>query len=128
MLQELQRRRTQLDQRQDAVERREATLTAAEEKLNQRIRELQHLQQQLRAALEERKQRTAVAWTSLVTLYQAMKPRDAAAILNDLDMPVLVELTARMNERKAAAIMAAMQPDRARDLTAKLAAVHESEP
>jgi flagellar motility protein MotE (MotC chaperone) len=128
LLQELQRRRTQLDQRETAVEQREATLVAAEEKLNQRIHELQHLQQQLRATLVERKQRTDAAWISLVTLYEAMKPRDAAAILNDLDMPVLVELTARMNERKAAAIMAAMQPDRARDLTAELAEVRDSEP
>jgi flagellar motility protein MotE (MotC chaperone) len=128
LLQELQRRRTQLDQRETAVEQREATLVAAEEKLNQRIHELQHLQQQLKATLMDRKQRTDAAWTSLVILYEAMKPRDAAAILNDLDMPVLVELTARMNERKAAAIMAAMQPDRARDLTAKLAEVPDSGP
>ena len=126
ILQELQQRRTQLDQREHALERREITLVAAEERLNQRVLELQHLQQQMKAALAERKQRTDAAWTSLVTLYEAMKPREAAAILNDLDMSVLVELTARMNGRKAAAIMAAMQPDRARDLTVKLAAMRDS--
>ncbi len=50
-----------------------------------------------------------------------MKPRDAAAIFNDLDQPVLLQVIDRMKEAKAAPILAAMQPDKARDLTAKLA-------
>ena len=46
-----------------------------------------------------------------------MKPRDAAAIFNDLDMPVLLQVLDRMKEAKAAPILAAMQPDRAREAT-----------
>jgi flagellar motility protein MotE (MotC chaperone) len=52
-----------------------------------------------------------------------MKPRDAAKIFDDLDTPVLLEVVDRMNERKAAPILAAMQPDRAREITEKLAAM-----
>jgi flagellar motility protein MotE (MotC chaperone) len=50
-----------------------------------------------------------------------MKPRDAATIMNELDLPVLLEVVDRMKEAKAAPILAAMQPDRARQVTAELA-------
>jgi flagellar motility protein MotE (MotC chaperone) len=50
-----------------------------------------------------------------------MRPRDAATIFNDLEMPVLLQVVDRMKEAKAAPVLAAMQPDKARDLTAKLA-------
>ena len=57
----------------------------------------------------------------MVKLYEMMKPRDAATIFNDLEMPVLLQVVDRMKEAKAAPVLAAMQPDKARDLTAKLA-------
>ncbi len=52
-----------------------------------------------------------------------MKPRDAAVIFNDLDRPVLLQIVDRMQERRASMVLAAMQPDRARELTAALAAM-----
>ncbi len=121
LLLDLRQRRDQLDERERALSQREIMMTAAEQKLDQRITELQALQKRLDALSSERQQNEDAAWASLVRLYEAMKPRDAAAIFDDLDMPVLIQLTDRMNERKAAAILAAMQPDRARDLTARLA-------
>jgi flagellar motility protein MotE (MotC chaperone) len=36
-------------------------------------------------------------------------------------MPVLLQVVDRMKEAKAAPVLAAMQPDKARDLTTKLA-------
>ena len=50
-----------------------------------------------------------------------MKPRDAAAIFNDLDMPVLLSVVGRMKEARAAAVLAAMSPDKAREVTTQLA-------
>ena len=54
-------------------------------------------------------------------MYEAMKPRDAATIFNDLQMSVLLQVVDRMKDAKAAAILAAMTPDKARDVTAELA-------
>ena len=50
-----------------------------------------------------------------------MRPRDAAAIFDELEMPVLVRLMDRMREAKAAPVLGAMRPERARLLTAELA-------
>ncbi|HEY7577382.1 MAG TPA: hypothetical protein VH855_07270, partial [Acetobacteraceae bacterium] len=90
-------------------------------KLTARVTELQALQKKLETLEAARKEREDASWQGLVKLYEAMKPRDAATIFNDLDMPVLLQVVDRMKEAKAAPVLAAMQPDKARDLTAKLA-------
>ena len=117
MLQELRQRRQELDSREQAVAAREAVLQAAERKIGQRVAELQALQQRLEALDTARTQRQDASWQGLVKLYTSMKPRDAATIFDDLDMPVLLEVVDRMNERRAAPILAAMQPERAREIT-----------
>ena len=66
-----------------------------------------------------RKEREDASWQGLVKLYEAMRPRDAATIFNELEMPVLLQVVDRMKEAKAAPVLAAMQPDKARDLTAQ---------
>ena len=79
------------------------------------------LQKKLEALEAARKERDDANWNGLVRLYESMKPRDAATIFNDLEMPVLLQVLDRMNERKAAPVLAAMQPERARQVTAQLA-------
>ena len=50
-----------------------------------------------------------------------MRPKDAATIFNDLDNAVLIPVLDRMKDAKAAPILAAMTPERARAVTAQLA-------
>ena len=121
LLLELRQRRQELDGRDTALASREAVLAAAEHKLTARIDELQALQARLEGLETARKARDGENWHGLVKLYESMKPRDAAAIFNDLDMPVLLQVVDRMKEAKAAVILAAMQPDKARQVTANLA-------
>ncbi len=121
VLLELRQRRVELDKREAAVAARESMLVAAEQKLSARVTELQTLQNKLEALEATRQQREDASWQGLVKLYETMKPRDAATIFNDLEMPVLLQVVDRMKDMKAAPVLAAMQPDKARDLTAKLA-------
>jgi flagellar motility protein MotE (MotC chaperone) len=124
VLLELRQRRQELDARDAALGVRESVLAAAEQKVAARVAELQALQKKLEALDTARKEREDASWQGLVKLYEAMKPRDAATIFNDLEMPVLLQVVDRMKEAKAAPVLAAMQPDKARDLTAKLAQMH----
>ena len=121
VLLELRQRRHELDARDTALAARESLLVAAEQKLSSRVAELQALQTKLEALEAARAQHEDASWQGLVKLYEAMKPRDAATIFNDLEMPVLLQVVNRMKEAKAAPVLAAMQPDKARDLTTKLA-------
>ncbi len=121
ILQALRQRRKELDTREAALAARESVLTASEQKLAGRVGELQALQKDLEGLDSARKQKEDAGWQGLVKLYEAMKPKDAAVIFNDLSMPVLLQVLDRMKDAKAAAIMAAMSPEKARDVTAELA-------
>jgi len=124
VLLELRQRRQELDTRDATLVSRESMLVAAEQKLSARVVELQSLQKKLEVleVLEASRQaREDAGWQELVKLYEAMKPRDAAIIFNDLETAVLLQVVDRMKDAKAALVLAAMQPDKARDLTAKLA-------
>jgi flagellar motility protein MotE (MotC chaperone) len=90
-----------------------------------RVAELTSLQKRLEQLDGQRRQREEASWAGLVKTYETMPPRDAAAIFNDLDKQVLLNVLDRMKERNAAAILAAMQPERARQVTAELARMRE---
>lgn len=121
LLVDLRRRRGEIEAHEAALAEREAVLAAAEKRLDARLDELTGLRRRLEAIEAARKERDEANWKGLVKLYETMKPRDAALIFNDLDLPVLLQVVDRMRETKAAPVLAAMLPERARQLTAELA-------
>lgn len=125
VLTDLRKRSQELDAREAALRTRESVVAAAAQKLDQRIAELKALQARLEQLGARQHARDDADWLALVSLYEKMKPRDAARIFNDLDMGVLVKLLDRMNGRRASAILAAMTPDKARDTTDELARLRE---
>ncbi len=117
----LRARRDVLDTRARDLDRRQAELEAADRKLQERVGELAALQAKLENLEAGRQLHRSENWAGLVKTYEAMKPREAAAIFDALDMQVLLQVLDRMQERRAAAVLAAMQPDRARLATQLLA-------
>lgn len=122
LLQDLRSRRTELDTRERVLGQRETVLDAAEHRLTARFNEMAALQARLEVLEKARQAHNSANWAGLVKLYESMKPREAAAIFNDMDMPVLLDVIDRMKDSKAALVLGAMQPDRARMVTAQLAA------
>lgn len=121
VLLDLRARRDLLEAREQGLAARESVLAAAEKRMSERVDQLQGLQARLEQMDAARKGRDEANWRGLVKTYEAMRPRDAAAILNELEMPVLLEVTDRMKEAKAALVLASMLPDRARAATLQLA-------
>jgi len=121
LLLDLRKRRDALEARAAMLDQREAVQAAAEAKLNARLDQLATLQARLEALEAGRQQHASENWSGLVHVYEDMKPRDAATIFDALDMQVLLQVLDRMQDRKAAPILAAMQPDRARLATQLLA-------
>ena len=121
LLLELRQRRQDLETREASLAERESVIVAARDKLTARVDELRDLQRKLEALDSERRKQEDSSWQGLVKLYETMKPREAAVIFNDLSMPVLVQVMDRMKDAKAAAVLAAMDPDKARTLTQALA-------
>ncbi len=121
VLQDLRARRKELDARASRLDEREALQTAAERRLTERVQQLTALQAKLEQLEKDRQDRQEANWRGLVRVYEDMRPRDAAAIFNDLDNAVLIPVLDRMKDAKAAPILAAMTPERARGATSQLA-------
>ena len=121
VLQDLAHRRDELDEREGQLRRREALLVVAEQRLDEKMVELATLRTQIEEMLQQVDTQQQVQLDSLVRIYEAMRPSDAAAIFNGLELDVLINVFEHMSERKSAPILAGMNPERAREVTALLA-------
>jgi flagellar motility protein MotE (MotC chaperone) len=121
MLQSLVTRREELDNRERELELRTNLLTVAEKRVEERITELKKVESKIQSLLKQYDEQQEEKLQSLVKLYQAMKPAEAARVLETLDMSILIEVADRMSERRMAPIMAAMDPARAKEITTELA-------
>ncbi len=122
LLQDLRGRRQELEAREQSLAQREGVLSAAEQQFSNRVGQLTALQTRLEGLEKARLDHDDANWTGLVKVYETMKPREAATIFNEMDMNVLLHVLDRMKEGKAALVLGAMQPDRARLVTTQLAA------
>ncbi|MCB9978791.1 MAG: flagellar protein FlbB [Rhodospirillales bacterium] len=121
LFQDLSSRRKSIETRERELATREAILKAGEQELDQKFRELETLRKEIEGLLQKQSSEEAARIGSLVKIYEAMKPKDAARIFDSLDMDVLMAVISRMSERKTSPIMAEMNPERARSITILLA-------
>ncbi|MDI7773803.1 hypothetical protein [Asticcacaulis sp. EMRT-3] len=121
ILQNLGQRRQQLDQREQSLNSRQALIDVADSKLDTRIQQLSNLKTQIQALLDQANKTQDDDTNRLVAVYSAMKPKDAAAVLSTMKDDVRLPIAAKMKDRNLAAILGAMDPSAARDLTEKLA-------
>jgi flagellar motility protein MotE (MotC chaperone) len=126
LLQDLAKRRTELDQRDDELTQRETLLNAAEQRVDEKIDQLKQMQATVDASLGKVDAQEDQRLNSLVAIYTNMKPKEAAPILSELDMPVLLQILTRMKDRTTSAIMAAMDPKKAQTITMALAERRQS--
>lgn len=121
LLQNLTKRRNELDERESELEMKSKVLDATELRITNKVKEMKVLEAELTKVVAQYKQQQSGEIKSLVKIYENMKPKDAAAIFNEMDMPILLEVIDKMSERKVAPVLAGMDPRRARDVTQELA-------
>jgi len=121
VLQKLSERRESLDARQRDLDLRENMLKAAEGRIDKKISEMKSLQANVESMLKQVDDQDDGKMKSLVKIYENMKPKDAARIFEQLDMPVLLGVLTRMKEQKVAPVMEAMDPSVAKTITDAIA-------
>ncbi len=114
LLQSVAQERALIARQKAALDKRSAQIDLADQALKAESARLGGLRDKIKALLQKAGSAHQADVQRLVKLYQAMKPADAARILNDMDIAVTVTVLATMNERNAAPIMAQMSPVRAR--------------
>ena len=118
-----------LDEREKSLERREALLKAAEQRLTDKINELKLLQTSIDKPAAAAKpvdakptdQDREEQLRRLVRVYEDMRPKEAARIFEAMEQGLLLDVAGRMKTFKLAPVMAAMEPKKATQLTAELA-------
>jgi flagellar motility protein MotE (MotC chaperone) len=121
ILERLQARRQELEARQREIDIRESLLKAAEKRIETKVEELKGLETRAAAVNEQKAEAENARFKGIVTMYEGMKPKDAAKVFDRLDMAVLIEIASKIAPRKMSDIMGVMQPDAAERLTVEMA-------
>lgn len=127
VLERLSDRRAELDAFENQLKQREALVAAAEMRMTERADQLKALEAQINALVEQKKAIDEEQFKGLVSMYENMKPKAAAQIFDQLSSDVLFRVAVAMNPRKMSPVLAAMNPARAQELTAMMAA-EQTEP
>ena len=121
ILERLQSRRQELDQRAREIEIRESLLKAAEKRIESKVEEMKALEAKAAGVSGQRAEQESVRFKGIITMYETMKPKDAAKVFDRLEMSVLIEIASQIAPRKMSDIMGLMQPEAAERLTVELA-------
>jgi len=119
VLERLLERRQELEARAREIELRETLLKQAEKNLEAKLAALK--EKETSGNGKQRSEMDEARFKSLVTMYETMKPKDAAKIFDRLDIKVLSEVAARINARRMSEILAVMSAEAAERLTLEFA-------
>jgi flagellar motility protein MotE (MotC chaperone) len=121
ILERLQARRQELEARAREIDIRESLLKAAEKRAEGRVEEMKAIESRITGAAAQKADEDAARFKGIITMYEGMKPKDAAKVFDRLEMPVLFEIASHIAPRKMADIMGQMQPEVAERLTVEMA-------
>lgn len=121
VLERLQDRRKELETRAREIEIRENLLKSNEKKVQERSQEIKAIEAKSEEGGKKKGEAEAERYKGLVTMYENMKPKDAAKIFDRLDMKVLYDVVSKINPRKMSDILAQMSPEAAEKLTVEIA-------
>jgi len=121
ILQSLQSRRGQIDDREKDLDTEVQLLAAAEAKLDAKLKSMNSLKADIQALMGQADVKTQGEVDRLTVVYSKMKPQDAAAVMAQLDDKVRLPIAAAMKPAVLSAILGKMGTMEAKDLTEKLA-------
>ncbi len=121
ILERLQARRQELDARAREVDIRESLLKAAEKRIESRVEELKAVESRITTATGQKAETDAARFKGIITMYEGMKPKDAAKVFDRLEMSVLLEIATQIAPRKMSDILGLMQAEAAERLTVEMA-------
>jgi flagellar motility protein MotE (MotC chaperone) len=121
ILERLQARRQELEAKAREIDIRENLLKASEKRAEGRVEELKAIESRITGATQQKADEDAARFKGIITMYEGMKPKDAAKVFDRLEMPVLFEIASHIAPRKMADILGQMSPDVAERLTVEMA-------
>jgi flagellar motility protein MotE (MotC chaperone) len=121
ILERLQSRRQEIEARAREIDIRESLLKAAEKRVESKVEELKATESRISTATVQKSEADAARFKGIITMYEAMKPKDAAKVFDRLEMPVLFEIASQIAPRKMSDILGLMSTEAAERLTVEMA-------
>jgi len=109
----LEERSKKLDQREKDFERRDQDFAA-------RLTELREMTNALKLDREKNDKKRSTQIEQLANVYGSMDPKEAASLIEQLDITISLALLQKMPEKRIAQILALMNPERALAITRML--------
>src|SRR3954465_14825578 len=120
ILERLQSRRQELEARAREIDIRESLLKAAGKRIEARGEDVKPNDSRASMMNAQKTEAEAARFKGIITMYESMKPKDAAKVFDRLEMPVLYEIASQIAPRKMSATLGLMQPEAAERLTVEL--------
>jgi len=121
ILERLQARRQELEARAREIDIRESLLKAAEKRIESKVEEVKAIEARISTASGQNKEADITRLKNIVTMYEGMKPKDAAKVFDRLEMSVLLDIATQIAPRKMSDILGLMLPEAAERLTVEMA-------
>ena len=121
ILERLQARRQELEARAREIDIRESLLKAAEKRVESKVEELKAVESRVATATTQKSEADTAHFKGIITMYEGMKPKDAAKVFDRLEMSVLFEIASQIAPRKMSDILGLMSPEAAERLTVEMA-------
>ena len=113
LMESIRQREGELDSERKRLADRAQTLSVAEAKLKEQLAAFELARKNLEATLAVADQAAEKDIARMTTVYESMKPADAAKIFEKMDVGFAAGLLARMRPEAAAAVMTGMKPESA---------------
>jgi flagellar motility protein MotE (MotC chaperone) len=121
ILERLQARRQEIEARAREIDIRESLLKAAEKRIDSKVEEMKAVESRISTVTEQKSEADTARFKGIITMYESMKPKDAAKVFDRLEMPVLIEIASQIAPRKMSDILGLMSTDAAGALTVEMA-------
>jgi len=125
---DLRKIKNQLDKRGKELDKREQAAVEMEKRAAERIADLEGLETRIADMLAQEKNINNKKIKRLTAVYEGMKADKAAPVIARMDLPTVVKMFSRMDEKKVGKILSFLQPELAvkisQALTKKIASLN----
>jgi len=128
LLNALQSRKQEMDERENSIRMEEAKLLSLKKEITEKIDVLLNLEQKLNTAIGADKEAEAKRYKDLAKVYEATPPAKAGAMLEKLDLKTAAGITMHMKRDKAGAIWGFLSPQKAVEITKEITLAYQKAP
>ena len=113
----IERKQGQINNKIKEVKRRQQQLEELEQSINQKLKRLDDEKKFLLTTLQEEKEIQKDRLEKLITLYEKMKPKQAAPVFEQMDRDLVVNLWKSLPQKQITKILEKMAPEKSVELT-----------